>query len=70
MSAQVSEAQGAWVERRSRALLDDGAMAEIGTPSGTMTLQFTDVEDRRGPWHRVEMASALERHDEVLRVAL
>ena len=43
----------------------------VSPPSGTVTFLFTDVEGSTRLWeeHRAEMASALARHDEILRAA-
>jgi predicted ATPase/class 3 adenylate cyclase/DNA-binding CsgD family transcriptional regulator/Tfp pilus assembly protein PilF len=44
----------------------------VGTPSGTVTLLFTDIEGSSALWesHREEMRVALARHDELLRSAI
>ncbi len=49
-----------------------GGAAMTGTPSGTVTLLFTDVEGSTALWdtEREAMAAALRRHDEIVREAI
>ena len=43
-----------------------------GVPSGTVTFVFTDIEGSTARWdrHASAMASALRRHDDLLRAAI
>ena len=55
-----------WLSRDRRGVV------MVGTPSGTVTLLFTDIEGSTALWesHPEEMRVALERHDELLRGAI
>ena len=71
LNLKRSRTLGAFVAYRMRPAVNCG-MPEVLPPSGTITFLFTDIEGSAKLWeaYPLEMASALARHDAILREAV